>query len=66
MSDFPTDYHLCDDVECEEVQCIQHRIDFAFDTEVEPVAITREHTWTLVGTWDPNSPLDYSEDILPF
>ena len=70
MSDFPADYHLCDDIECEEVQCIQHRIDFASDSDYLEASFVDTTGWTGVDTWEPSSPraILTLEDgtILPF
>ena len=70
MSDFPADYHLCDDVECEEVQCISYRADINANSDYLESIYVDTTGWAGVDTWEPSSPRTalFLEDgtLLPF
>lgn len=70
MSNFPTDYHLCDDVECEEVQCISYRADINSHSDWLEASFVDTTGWVGVDTWEPSSPRTalFLEDgtLLPF
>ena len=75
MSNFPADYHLCDDVECEEEQCVAHRGFMAIhcsngDWLAANYVPVDTSGWLGVDTWDPSAPRTslFLEDgtLLPF
>ena len=62
MDNYPADYHVCDDVECEEAQCVAHRaimdIHCSYGDWLAANYVAIDTTgWAGVDTWDPSSPL---------
>jgi len=70
MCDFPADYHLCDDVECEEPQCVAYRKDIDANSDYLESIYVDTTGWVGVDTWDPSAPCELltldDGTILPF
>ena len=69
-NDYPLDFHLCTDVECEEPQCILYRADIDANTAWLEASFVDTTGWVGVDTWDPSAPREslFLEDgtLLPF
>jgi hypothetical protein len=67
---YPSDFHLCDDRECEEPQCVQYCADIDANSDYLEASFVDTTGWAGVDTWEPSSPRTalFLEDgtLLPF